>query len=125
MALDLFQSRREYNELCKWWSRDERDENTSDELIYKRIPTGTFLAKEVSPESIQNNVISGSFMFDRTTTTIKSVDNLNGIKQNDLILFRGEKWIIASVQRSKSKVQNTLFAIDKNCSHYWYIELRK
>lgn len=125
MGFDLFQSRREYNEFCKWWSRNESDEFSSDELIMKRIPTGMFLAKEVSSENKQSDIISDSFMFDKTTITIKSPDNLNGLKQHDLILFRGEKWFVVTVQKSKAKIQNTFFANDKNCSHFWYIELRK
>lgn len=125
MGFDLFQSRREYNEFCKWWSRNESDDFSSDELIMKRIPTGMFLAKEVSSENKQSDIISDSFMFDKTTITIKSPDNLNGLKQHDLILFRGEKWFVVTVQKSKAKIQNTFFANDKNCSHFWYIELRK
>jgi len=122
---DLFQSRAMYNEPCKWWTRDERDKFDSDELIMRRIPSGTFMAKEVTAEQRQNMVVSGVFMFDRSNITIKSPDNLEGIKENDIVLFRGEKWIVSSTQRSKSRMQNTFFASSKNCSHFWYLELRK
>ena len=125
MSFDLFQSRRNYNEPCKWWSRDERDELESNELIMKRIPSGTFWAKEVSPESLQNIQIGNTFMFDKTNITIKTPDNIFGLKNNDVVLFRDELWIVINVQKTKARMQQTQFAIEKNCSHYWYIELRK
>lgn len=122
---DLFQSRATYNEPCKWWTRDERDKYTSDELIMRRIPSGVFVAKEVTAEQRQDMIISGTFLFDRSNITIKSPDNLKGIKQDDIVLFRNEKWLVVNVQKTKSKTQNTYFADSKNCSHYWYLELRK
>lgn len=125
MSIDIFQSRRDYNEPCKWWSRNETDDYESDEMIMKRVPTSIFWAKEISPEVMQDAIVGGSFRFDKTTVTIKSPDNLWGIKNDDLILYQGEKWIVDSVQKVKAKKQNSLFAADRNCSHYWYIELRK
>lgn len=133
MGFDLFQSRRNYNEPCMWWSRDERRnattskviEDNSDELIMQRAPSGTFMAKEVSPESIQDSIVASSFIFDKSIITIKTPDNIWGIKSKDLVLFKNERWIVVNVQKSIAKAQNTMFASDKNCSHYWYLELRK
>lgn len=125
MGFDLMQSRNTYNETCKWWTRNEDDEYTSDELVMKRVPSGHFQAKEINPESRQNRIIGNAFMFDRTNITIKSPDNLEKIKNNDIVLFRGEKWIVSSVQKTKARAQRTFFALDKNVSHYWYLELRK
>lgn len=130
MGRDLAQSIRDYNDFCKWWSRDERDQFTSDELVYKRIPSGTFWAKEVSPEQLRNNIVAGSFMFDSSHITIKSPDNLFNLqktmlKNECLVEYNGELWVVVSVQKSKAKVSNRMFANDSHCSHYWYIELRK
>ena len=125
MSFDLFQSRAGYEELCRWWARDERDQNTPDERIMERVPSGSFMAREVAPENYQDNVIGGMFMIDRTTVTIKSSDDLKRIKSEDLVEYQGEKWIVVTVQRSKAKKQNTMFACDKDCSHFWYLELRK
>ena len=125
MGFDLMQSRNTYNEHCKWWARNEADMYTSDELIMNRVPSGHFQAKEINPELKQNRIVGNTFMFDRTNITIKSPDNLENIKNNDLILFRGEKWIVSSVQKTKARAQRTFFALDKNVSHYWYLELRK
>lgn len=124
MSVDIFQSRRNYNEPCRWWSRNEHSEYDDDSLIMKRVPTGTFMAREVSPETSQNAVIA-SFMFEKNTITIKTPDDINGITRNDLVEFQGEKWIVENVQKSKAKIQNTQYALDKKCSHFWYLNLRK
>lgn len=122
---DLFQSRRGYNEYCKWWSQNESEEISFDKLVSKRVPSGCFYAKEVNPETSQNAIIGGTFMFDKTTITIKTPDNVLGIKNNDIVLFRGEKWIVIDVQKRQSHLQQSEFANDENVSHYWYISLRK
>lgn len=125
MSIDIFQSRRNYNELCRWWSRSEDDAYSDNTLIMKRVPTGTFMAKEVSPEQIQDVVIANSFMFEKNSITLKSPDNLIGIKCDDLVEYQDEMWIVSNVQKSKAKIQNTQYALSRNCSHYWYLELRK
>lgn len=127
MGTDLFQSRRNYNEYCRWWSRNESDEDEhgDDALIMKRVPTGSFMAKEVSPEQLKAQTIAGSFVYDENFVTIKTPDNISGIKAKDLVEFRGEKWFVDNVQKSKAKMQNTHYASDRNCSHFWYLDLRK
>lgn len=125
MSFDLFQSRRTYNEPCKYWTRNESDEHTSDELIMNRVPSGTFMAKEITAENIQNTQIGNTFMFDRSNITIMTPDNVYGIKNNDLVMFQGEKWIVVDVQKRKAHMQQSQFASDRHCSHFFYIELRK
>lgn len=124
-GFDLFQSRRNYNEPCKWWSRNESDDYESDVLIMKRIPSGLFMAKEVSPEMERDNPIANAWLLHRTGVTIKTPDDLTGISGQDLVWYEGEKWIVNSFQKIKARMQQTEFATDKNCSHYWYLELRR
>ena len=125
MPVDLYNSRSTYHEKCRWWHRNENEEIDSDELVMKRIASGSFMAKEVSPKTDQNSQVGGVFLIQRDNITIKSPDNLNGIASEDLVEFRGELWRVISVQRSKARNQNTFFGQEKNCSHYWYLELRK
>lgn len=125
MSYDMFQSRRGYENLCYWWSRKEEDPEDSDELNMKRTPNGHFSAKEVSPESDQSTIAGGVFRVHKTTMTIKTPDNVWGMKEDDIVKFDGEYWIVTQIQRSKAKMQNTIFANSKNCSHFWYIDLRK
>ena len=126
MPLDIYNSRATYNDKCTWWSRNENEEDIDlDELVMKRVPTGSFMAKEVSPLRKQDAQIGGVFEIEKHAITIKSPDNLSNISEKDLVRFRGEMWRVASVQRSKARNQNTFFASDKDCSHYWYLELSK
>lgn len=125
MSIDLYNSRSTYNEKCRWWHRDENDEIETDELVIKRIASGSFMAKEVSPRRTENIEVGGVFRFEKDNITIKSPDNLTGIASEDLVEFRGEMWRVVDVQKSKARNQNTYFAKEKNCSHYWYLELRK
>ena len=126
MPLDFYNSRATYNEKCQWWSRNEDDDDIDlDELVMKRVATGSFMAKEVAPLRKQDAQIGGVFEVERHFTTIKSPDNLSTIREKDIVKFRGALWRVSSVQRSKARNQNTFFAKDKDCSHYWYLELSK
>ena len=130
MGRDLFMSVSGYNVLCRWWKRNERDDENSDysnadELIHKRIPKGSFWAKEESPEIDRDNIVGGVFLMDSTHVTLKTPDNCEGLESKDLVEYEGEIWIVDSVQKRKPRKQNTYFARDKHCSHFWYIELRK
>lgn len=125
MAIDIFQSRRNYNEPCKWWARNESDEHEPNELVSKRVPNGTFMAKEMSPMQLMNMNLGGAFRIDSTHTTIKSTDNLEEMKGDDLVEYQGELWRVDDIQKSKAKIQNTWYANDKHCSHFWYVSLRK
>lgn len=125
MSIDITQSRRTYNVLCQYWTRNESDTYSSDELVHKRVADGTFWAKEISPETRRDNVISGVFMFDSSSITIKSPDDCGMLKEKDIVEYEGEYWMVKDVQKRKARMQQSEFARDKYCSHYWYIELRK
>ena len=126
MGVDLFQSRRTYNVLCQFWSRNEDETRYSaDELVHKRVATGTFYAKEISGEEKRGNVISGTFLFDSSSITIKSPDDCSILKSEDVVEYEGDYWIIRNVQKRKARIQQSEFARDRDCSHYWYIDLRK
>ena len=126
MPVDIFNSRATYNVKCRWWSRNENDEDYDlDEIVMKRVATGSFRAKEVAPLRKQDAQIGGVFEIEKHFITIKSPDNLINIREKDIVEFNKEIWRVTSVQRSKARNQNTFFATDKNCSHYWYLELSK
>lgn len=126
MATDIFQSRRNYNEYCRWWTRNENDDEIDEsELKMNRTATGSFCAKEMSPIQLNAMNLGGVFRIDGTHTTIKSPDDLGNIKVDDYIEYQGEIWRVDDVQQTKAKLQNTYYADNKNCSHFWYIALRK
>lgn len=132
MGFDLFQSRRNMNEECRWWSRNESDDIDEDELVYKRVPRGFFMAKEVNSEAQDDNVIGGIFMTDKTSVTIMSNDDLSDLfnEQQDirnrvLVEYQDEIWRVDNVQKRKARIQNTEFAKTSRVSHYWYLSLIK
>lgn len=125
MPVDIFQSRRTYYDLCKWWTRDESDKYNSNELIMKRAPDGVFYAKEVSGQVESQNIVGGLFMFDSTSVTLKTPDDITGIKKNSIVEYQGEMWVVDSIQKQRGKKQNSMFMGGNDISHYWYLQLRK
>lgn len=132
MSFDLFQSRRNCNIRCKWWSRDESEDYDEDELIYKRVPSGMFYAKEVNAEVQDDNVLANMFMLDKTSITIMSGDDLTSlyntkldIKNKVIVEYQGEIWRVENVQKRKARIQNSEFGNPDRLSHYWYLSLIK
>lgn len=125
MGIDIWTSRRDCFEECKWWNRDEDNFIENDELIHQIPPTGIFYAKEYSPEIRDSSVIAGVFMFDRQSVTLRSTDDLNNLHKNAMVLYKGEKWIVDNIQKKQMRNRATEFADDSNVSHCWYIQMRK
>lgn len=132
MSFDIFQSRRNMNEQCRWWIRNESDELDEDELIFKRVPRGFFFAKEVTAEVQNDNVIGGEFMADKTSLTIMSSDDLTDmyvqtqdITNKALVEYQDEIWRVEDVQKRKARIQNSEFGKVSTISHYWYLNLVK
>ena len=124
-GFDMFQSRRDYNETCRWWERNDDSDIPLSDLVAKRVPSGSFSAKEVTAEQLMRSVLAGVFRIDSTHITIKSPDDLEGISADCAVEYRGEMWMVSNVQRSVARRQNTYFAKPDRCSHFWYIELRR
>ena len=118
-------SRRDCHELCAWWERNESDDYTDDELIMKRPPSGYFHAKEMTSETYDNGIVGGSFMYDRATVLIRTPDDVSGLKNNCLVKYQDDKWIVVSVQRKNIRNGMTEFAPERNVPHFFYIQLRR
>lgn len=132
MGFDLFQSRRNMNEWCRWWSRKENDEIDDDELVYKRVPRGYFNAKEVTAEVQDDNVIAGIFATDKTVLTIMTGDDLSDlyndkqdIRNRVIVEYQGDIWRVDNIQKRKARIQNSEFGKVSKTSHYWYLSLIK
>ena len=132
MGFDLFQSRRNRNERCRWWARNEADEYEEDELIYQRVPSGYFYASEVNAETQDDNIIGGIFNTDKTSVVIMSPDDLSSlysvqqdIRNKVIVQYQGELWRVDNVQKRKARIQNSEFGRIASISHYWYLSLIK
>lgn len=123
MSIDIMQSRRNYNVLCRWWTKNKEDDIDDSELVMKRIPNGIFYAKEINAETDNDNILGGVFMINRKNITIASPDNLEGISSEDHVEYQGIIWRVESVQKRKFRIQNSEFCRIDMCSHIWYLTL--
>lgn len=94
--IDMFTSRRDHFDSCYFWKRDETISNKLDYDFME--PSGRFDAKQIEAIEQMPQIIAGMFMFDSTTTTIKSNDDLSELDNNDIVKFRGKFYRVESVQ---------------------------
>ena len=123
---DLYTSRRTHFIKCKFWNQDENENYVSkNEILYNTIPTGIFYAKEANAYSNDNNTVSGDFMFDTTTITLITQDDISKMKVNDRVLTDDNNfWIVTNVQKNPLKKQRN-YMKSKYCNAEYYISLRR
>jgi hypothetical protein len=64
-------------------------------------------------------------MSDRTTVTIRTPDDVTGIKNNCIVLYEGFAWRVVSVQRKNIRNGMTEFAEENDVPHFYYLQLRR
>lgn len=122
--IDLSQSRRTEYTLCKFWSVDNNEYITPDQLCHNEDPTGYFYARQETPKAIQNQIMGGVFMTEQQELTIFTNDNIITpvkLKENDLVEFCGEIYRVSQVQYVPNKKQMNYL---REISHSAYISLR-
>lgn len=117
---DLLLGRRGDFERCKYWVRNEDDEDLS-QYLYEIEPDGIFYAEEITPEDLRKLTINGIFMFDESLITIYTNGSIS-LKKGDLVEFRGDIWVVQSCQTKR--VQKNLQFM-KRPSTKSYIQLKK
>ena len=118
-SADIFTSRRNYFNECWYWCRTEDDierdvdlttlvyiDDELDEMIYERTPNGSFMATEANDYTSENNIVAGSFMFDEHFIILETNDNVEELRQNDLVVYDSNVWRVASITKRKKKKQN-------------------
>lgn len=101
--IDLNESRRANYEKVDYWKRDEDTSMTTSELVTKKRTSGSFYATEMNPKSDTNNIVDNSFLFDDSSITLMTRDDVTGLAQNDIVRYENELWMVTSVQRRKIK----------------------
>lgn len=101
------------------------DTGEDDELIMQRQPSGYFMAKEISAETYDSGIIGGAFRHDRSTVTIRTPENVIGLKNDCLVKYQDDVWRVVSVQRRNIRNGMTEFAIEDEVPHFFYIQLRR
>ena len=100
-TVDIYHSRRTYYAECKYWICEEKDiVSDATQWILKHVASGTFFAKEVSPQYNQFNPINNRFAFDKNTITLECDDDLSQITRGCVVLYNGKAWTVDDVQKS-------------------------
>lgn len=121
--IDLETSRRDMFDLCTYWSQNDNQNLVSlDQLVHNKKPTGEFYAKEENSLSVQNQVVGGSFMFEETTVTLKTNDDVHLLRQNDVVFYDNKYYRVESIQQVKVRKQRQY--LKSNYSASTYISLR-
>lgn len=111
MAIDLYQSRRTHFNRCVYYTCDS--DADLETLVLNRQPTGVFYAMEYSAERDSANTVAGVSRFNQNTVTIKTDDDVNDLKQDDLVIFKNLKWRVVDVQFT-IKIEKSEFSRENN-----------
>lgn len=104
---DMFTSRRTCYNICYYWNV-EQDNNivNREEIVRKRNPSGHFYAKEESDENDSLNVVNGSIMFERKNISLKTYDDIQGLKRGDFVSYEENIWMVDFIGRKKVRRQS-------------------
>ena len=117
-TVDIFYSRRTAFQECKYWIRDERAViGNASEWILKNVESGTFWAREISPQYNQFGQVGNSFQYNKDGVTLECEDDISDIKVGSIVLYNNKAWIVDNVQR-EIRHKESEFNIDTN---YKYI----
>ena len=123
MSFDLFQSRRNYNYYCEYWTRAEDSKPEFIEL--ERIPDGHFTARIVSQVTQREQFFGSTFMHSQENLQLETRDKVPTLKAEDVIKFQDHFWRVNSVQTKPARIQMTEFQKNDAVSYTTVIEIRK
>lgn len=99
-TVDLWHSRRTSFIECKFWIRDDKEAKTDPSAwILQHKPSGTFYAKEISPQYNRMSQTAGVFAHDANTITLECDDDISDISRGCLVLYSGKVWMVNDVQK--------------------------
>lgn len=96
MAIDIYHSRRAKFNRCEFYTRNE-DEDI-EKLVMKKYPDGIFYAVEITPLRNDKNEIGGVLRFDNNQITLKTGDDVNKLKADDIVRYRNNIWRVVDKQ---------------------------
>lgn len=124
--INLYTSRRTNFIRCKFWSQEEHENIANkNELLYKREPTGEFIASEEGAYTNRNNILNGEFMFDANFIVLKTQDDISKLRTNDKVWTDDDNfWIVEDVQKAPIKKHRGMMRLDY-CGFEYFISLRR
>ncbi len=94
MGINPELSRRTYHIRALWYKKDT---DTQDILNKEAIPEARFYVKEISPFVESQNDVANVMRLGSSSTTLETPDIIDGMTQNDFVMYRGSLYIVESV----------------------------
>lgn len=121
--IDLWQSRRDSFTEVEYWSQvDDEDLVGNQQLVYNRVPTGTFMAKEISVYSMDSQAVGETVLVDDQSITLFTRDKISDLRVNDKVKYDGKFFRVDNIQKNYVKKQRQ-FMKELSSAEY-YITLR-
>lgn len=121
--IDLWQSRRDAFVPVEYWSQiDDDDLVSNSQIAYNCLPTGTFMAKEVSSFTDDSQVVGETLMYDEITVNIYTRDKVNDLRVNDIVRYEGKFYRVDNIQKNYVKKQRQF--MKREASAEYFISLR-
>ena len=121
--IDLWQSRRDAFVPVEYWSQiDNEDLVSNSQISYNRLPTGTFMAKEVSSFTDDSQVVGETLMYDENTVNIYTRDKVSDLRVNDIVKYEGKIYRVDNIQKNYVKKQRQF--MKREASAEYFISLR-
>jgi hypothetical protein len=121
--IDLWQSRRDVFVPVEYWSQiDNEDLVSNSQISYNRLPTGTFMAKEVSSFTDDSQVVGEALMYDENTVNIYTRDKIDDLRVNDIVKYEGKIYRVDNIQKNYVKKQRQF--MKREASAEYFISLR-
>lgn len=99
MSIDIYHTRRGHFRYCQYWNRDENDSvGDLTKWILEKKPSGSFYARETSPQTNQADQLNNAFMFDKNLISLVTNDKVNDIKRGSIVSYLNHAWLVQSVQ---------------------------
>lgn len=105
--IDLWTSRRKKFVKCTYYSKIE-DENyvPNNTLIHNMIPSGCFNAEIKGTATLSSQFERETFVMPLRTMTIETEDNVENLRENDIIICRGKTWKVDDIQWAEKTSQS-------------------
>jgi len=121
--IDLWQSRRDTFVEVEYWSQiDDESLVKNYQIAYNKLPTGSFMAKEVSAYTYDKQVLGESIMVDDENVTLYTRDKVSDLKVNDKVKYNEKFYRVDSIQKNPIKKQKQF--MKSQCSFEYYIVVR-
>lgn len=122
-SIDIYHSRRTNYAECYYWNRNESDRvGDASNWIVNNAPSGSFYAKEISPQYNQQQQISNAFLYDANTISLQTDDDIEDMKRGCIVKYNNDVWMVESIQKQPHRKESAM-CID--IEYRYIISLRK